>query len=75
VAARAWPALEIARAGGRVRERFAGKSVAVSYDPESQVFQFEAPPQVEVIEGFWFAWMAFHPESSVFVAPAKPPDG
>jgi hypothetical protein len=66
--ARAFPASEIVAAGGRVRDRLAGREVAVAYDPDAQVFRVEAPPEVEVIEGFWFAWMAFHPESSVFVA-------
>jgi hypothetical protein len=40
----------------------------VAYDPEAQVFEVEAPDAVEVIEGYWFAWIAFHPESSVFRA-------
>ncbi len=71
--ARAYPAAELVRAGGRAAETFAGSVVAVSYDPERQVFEVEAPPEVEVIEGYWFAWMAFHPESTVFVArPTEP---
>jgi hypothetical protein len=40
--------------------------VSVSYDSETRRFDFEIPEGVEVIEGFWFAWMALHPESSVF---------
>ncbi len=40
----------------------------MSYDPDNQVFDVEAPGQVEVIEGYWFAWAAFHPRASVFVA-------
>ncbi len=66
--ARAYPAEELARAGGSATERFAGRSVRVAYDPEGQVFDVEAPPDVEAIEGFWFAWKAFHPETSVFTA-------
>ncbi len=67
--ARAYPALELVRAGGRVEEHFAGRRVTVSYDPEAQYFEFTAPESVEVVEGFWFAWSAFHPETSVFTAP------
>ncbi len=67
--ARAYPAVEIARAGGRVRERFAGRAVEIAYDPDEQVFEVSAPEDVEVIEGFWFAWMAFHPDSLVYMAP------
>ena len=68
--ARAYPAVELVRAGGAVEERFAGREVKVSYDPERESFSVEAPPEVEVVEGYWFAWMAFHPESSVFGAGA-----
>jgi hypothetical protein len=65
---RAYPAEELVRAGGDVSEEFAGRRVRVAYDPEAQVFDVEAPEGVETIEGFWFAWIAFHPESSVFLA-------
>jgi hypothetical protein len=43
--------------------------VRVAYDAEHRSFEVEAPPEVEVVEGFWFAWAAFHPETSVFTAP------
>ncbi len=67
--ARAYPAAELVSAGGSVRERFEGRSVQVSYDPDRQIFAAEVPLDVEIVEGFWFAWMAFHPKSSVFAAP------
>ncbi|MHA7836001.1 MAG: DUF3179 domain-containing protein [bacterium] len=67
-AARAYPASEIARAGGRVEERFLGEDVRVAYDPDRRVFEVDAPPDLEVVEGFWFAWSAFHPDSSVYRA-------
>jgi hypothetical protein len=64
--ARAYPAAELVRAGGEAKELFAGHLVRVAYDNDRQVFDFRAPEEVEVIEGFWFAWAAFHPETSVF---------
>jgi hypothetical protein len=67
--ARGYPQGEVRRAGGRVEETFAGHPVKIRLDPESEVFSVEAPPAVEVVEGFWFAWSAFHPGGSVFVAP------
>jgi hypothetical protein len=70
--ARAYPAAELVEAGGSVRDRFAGRSVRISYDPDRQTFSADAPDDVEIVEGFWFAWMAFHPESSVFTAPKSP---
>lgn len=66
--ARAFPASELARAGGSVEERFLGRSVRVAYDQDRQLFDVAAPPEVEVVEGFWFAWAAFHPETSVYTA-------
>jgi hypothetical protein len=67
--ARAYPALEILRSGGVVEEPFGDDRVRVAYDEASQVFQVEAPASVEVVEGYWFAWSAFHPETSVYVSP------
>ena len=66
---RAYPLKEVLRAGGEVEESFASHRVRVRADPESGVFDVDAPPPIEVIEGFWFAWSAFHPGGSVFVAP------
>lgn len=66
--ARAYPGSELARAGGSVAERFLGRKVRVSYDADLVVFDVEAPPEVEVVEGYWFAWAAFHPETSVYTA-------
>ena len=77
-AARAYPAVELARAGGRVQEAFQGRPVSVAYDPEAQVFEVVAPDDLEVVEGYWFAWAAFHPQTSVFTheesaGPPPPP--
>jgi hypothetical protein len=65
---RAYPASELARASAPVEERFLGHRVRIAYDADRQVFDVEAPPEVEVVEGFWFAWAAFHPETSVYSA-------
>jgi hypothetical protein len=66
--ARAYPAPEVRRAGGRVEESFQGHRVVIRLEGEAQHFAVEAPEPIEVIEGFWFAWAAFHPETSVFNA-------
>ncbi|MEE9281364.1 MAG: DUF3179 domain-containing protein [Myxococcota bacterium] len=66
--ARAYPAPELTAAGGDVAETFEGHPIRVSYDSRARTFEVEAPPGVEVIEGYWFAWTAFHPESTVFLA-------
>jgi hypothetical protein len=67
---RAYPSDEVMGAGGRVEEAFAGFRVVIRYDAPSRSFEFDVPGEIEVVEGFWFAWMAFHPQSSVFTSPA-----
>ena len=49
-------------------ENFEGHAVRLSYDVESKSFAVEAPPEVEVIEAYWFAWLAFHPATTVYEA-------
>jgi hypothetical protein len=66
--ARAYPAAEIRKAGGQVTDRFAGHEVRIEYHPADSTFDVSAPDEVDVIEGFWFAWMAFHPGSTVYRA-------
>ena len=68
--ARAYPALEVVRSGGVVQEQFGGRPVKVGFDSEGQVFRVVAPDSVEVVQGYWFAWTAFHPDTSVFVSNA-----
>ncbi len=67
--ARAYALDEIAKTEGVLRDRFAGHDVRIEYDGTRASFRVDAPDEVEVIEGFWFAWMAFHPQSSVYRAP------
>ena len=64
-AARAYPAAEVAKAGGRIEESFAGHPVRVAWDENRGVFEVIAPESLEVVEGYWFAWAAFHPDTSV----------
>jgi hypothetical protein len=73
VPSRAYPGEEVARAGGRVEDVFSGRRVLVTYDSKTRHFDFEIPEGIEVVEGFWFAWMAFHPESSVFESDGPKP--
>jgi hypothetical protein len=67
---RVYPAAEVERSGGTAEGRFGGGPVRVRWDAEGSTFDVEAPVGVEVIEGFWFAWAAFHPETEVYVSEA-----
>ena len=66
--ARAYPAAELERRGESLVESFEGRPVRISYDAKSKRFEVEAPPEIEVIEAYWFAWVAFHPETTVYEA-------
>jgi hypothetical protein len=67
--ARAYPSAEVLAAGGEVTEQFEGNEIQVAYDERSATFRVQAPAEIQIIEGYWFAWMAFHPKSSVYRAP------
>jgi len=66
--ARGYPLVELQRAGGRVSESPFGKPVTIHLAPKSLAFEVAAPEPIEVIDGYWFAWAAFHPEASVYEA-------
>jgi hypothetical protein len=70
-ASRVYPSVEVVRAGGAAEGRFAGGTVRVRWNPADGTFDVDAPAHVDVIEGFWFAWAAFHPETEVFTAERK----
>ncbi len=71
--ARAYPSTEVLAAGGRVEDNFEGRAVQITYDEVDAVFHVQVAPPIEVIQGYWFAWMAFHPKSSVYRAPSQIP--
>jgi len=73
-ASRVYPAAELERSGGTALGHFGGGPVRVRWDAVTATFDVDAPAGVEVIEGFWFAWAAFHPETEVYVyAPGGSP--
>lgn len=67
---KAYPHVELDRAGGQVEEAFAGQDLIIRYDRTNQSAWIETPlgERLPTIESFWFAWMAFHPDSEVFEA-------
>ena len=66
--ARAYPAAELEGRAEAVVENFEGYAVRISYDMKGKRFAVDAPPEVEVIEAYWFAWVAFHPATTVYRA-------
>jgi len=68
---KAYPFVELDKAGGRVSDSLAGQALTVSYDRESRSAWVKdgSGRTLATVTTFWFAWMAFHPESKVFTAP------
>jgi len=68
----AYPLVELEKAGGMVQVKDAqGRSYRVSYDADSQSAWVEDAQgkRLPSVIGYWFAWMAFHPDSRVYTAP------
>jgi hypothetical protein len=64
--ARAYLDSRVIDAGGMIEDSFDGRKIQIHYDPNAAVFAWEVPDDVEVTEAYWFAWKAFHPETSVW---------
>lgn len=70
--AKAWPLAALARhadAQGRYDDRVGGQRVQVRYDAtaaSAEVFAADGRPLPGVM-AFWFAWVAFHPKTSVLM--------
>ena len=66
---KAYPFSEIDKAGKQqINDRFAGEDITIHWDRENQsAYLSDANgQQLAAIEGFWFAWFAFHPQTDVF---------
>lgn len=68
---KAYPFSEIDKTGqSKVQDRFAGADITIHWDSNNQKASMtdDAGNPIAVVEGFWFAWFAFHPETRVFTA-------
>lgn len=66
---KAYPFSELAKADKQViRENFAGKKFTVKFDSKNRTGAIYNEKGVEIpsLISYWFAWIAFHPESVVF---------
>ena len=69
--AKAWPFVELAKAGTPVRDRLAGRELTIRFDPEHRTGRVldKQGQELPAIIAYWFAWHAFHPQGEVFTAP------
>lgn len=63
---RAYLGSVVTRAGSSVDDELAGRKVHVDYQTETGTFEWDVPDDVEVVEAYWFAWKAFHPDTQIF---------
>jgi hypothetical protein len=63
----------VTAAGGQLDDQFEGRKIHVTYSSRDGVFRYEAPPDVEPTEAYWFAWKAFHPDTEVWRDPGSAP--
>ncbi|MEX2673760.1 MAG: DUF3179 domain-containing protein [Phycisphaeraceae bacterium] len=66
--ARAYPLEAIASApDGRIEEAIAGERLVLEISNErDHIRVVELPDEARVIHTFWFAWVAFHPETTIY---------
>jgi hypothetical protein len=64
--ARAYLGSIVTREGGAVDEEFRGKRIRIAYDSETGTFSWDLPEGVELVESYWFAWKAFHPDTEIW---------
>jgi len=67
---RAYPFAELERRAGPLQDRFAGHQLTIDYDRESRNARLldADGSQLPTLTAYWFAWSAFHPQTSVYRA-------
>lgn len=67
---RAYPFSELARVPATWVDRFQGHPLRIRFDPQHQTAWVEDPEGnvLPSLISFWFAWVAFHPDTEVFTA-------
>lgn len=69
--ARAYPESAFSRDRHRITEELDGKKLAIEYNPDARSLRVaEADDGIRWMYSLWFAWYAFHPETSIYI-PSK----
>jgi hypothetical protein len=65
-----YPFSELQKAEKPIHDQFAGKTLSIQFEKDSRYTEvkMEGGEEYPCKIMYWFAWMAFHPESEVFVA-------
>lgn len=68
---KAYPFKELALAGGTtLTDQFAGQTLSIEFDVPNRDGQIKDATgnNLELVNGFWFAWYGFHPDTAVFTS-------
>lgn len=69
---KAYPFSELAKTTGTVTDLFAGKKLQIKFDAKSRTGAvYHNNKEIPATTLFWFAWVAFHPDTDVFSATKK----
>lgn len=67
---KAYPFSELKKTNGSIRDTFAGQKLIINYSEmhDSATISSISGKEVPAITLYWFAWVAFHPDTEVFQA-------
>ena len=67
---KAYPFSELEKAARPVKENISGQLIEVIFDRENNTARAldEQGMDINTVMAYWFAWVAFHPETEVFQA-------
>ena len=65
---KAWPFVELGKSPGEIKDDLGDEPVTVFYDTEARSGRVVDSDGAEIpsVQAFWFAWMAFHPDSEIY---------
>ena len=56
----------VTREGGELEDTVGGVPVKIRYDTDTGTFAWEIPDEATVVEAYWLAWKAFHPDTQIW---------
>jgi hypothetical protein len=66
--AKAWPFVELRKAGGVIKDNIGGQSITVRFNEKHESAEIidKQGKALASVTLFWFAWAAFHPETELY---------
>jgi hypothetical protein len=66
--AKAWPFVELRKAGGVIKDNIGGQSITVRFNEKHESAEIidKQGKTLSTVTLYWFAWAAFHPETELY---------